>query len=31
VLTGDGVHPTSGGADVFAFVVTDTVRAFLDR
>ena len=31
VLTGDGVHPTNGGADVFAFVVTDTVRAFLDR
>jgi lysophospholipase L1-like esterase len=31
VLTSDGVHPTSGGADVFAFVVTDTVRAFLDR
>ena len=31
VLTGDGVHPTSGGADVFAFVVTDTLRAFLDR
>jgi lysophospholipase L1-like esterase len=31
VLTGDGVHPTTGGADVFAFVVADTVRAFLDR
>jgi lysophospholipase L1-like esterase len=31
VLTGDGVHPTSGGADVFAYVVTDTVRAFLGR
>ena len=31
VLTGDGVHPTSEGADVFAFVVTDTVRAFLGR
>jgi len=31
VLTGDGVHPTSDGADVFAFVVTDTLRAFLDR
>ncbi len=31
VLTGDGVHPTNGGADVFAFVVTDTVRAFVDR
>ncbi len=31
VLTGDGVHPTTDGADVFAFVVTDTVRAFLGR
>ncbi len=31
VLTSDGIHPTNGGADVFAFVVTDTVRAFLDR
>jgi lysophospholipase L1-like esterase len=31
VLTGDGVHPTSDGADVFAFVVTDTLRAFLGR
>ena len=31
VLTADGVHPTTDGADVFAFVVTDTVRAFLDR
>jgi hypothetical protein len=31
VLSGDGVHPTSGGADVFAYVVTDTVRAFLGR
>jgi len=31
VLTADGVHPTEGGAEVFAFVVTDTVRAFLDR
>ena len=31
VLTGDGVHPTPDGADVFAFVVTDTVRAFLGR
>ncbi len=31
VLTGDGVHPTEDGTDVFAFVVTDTVRAFLDR
>ncbi len=31
ILSGDGVHPTTDGADVFAFVVTDTVRAFLDR
>lgn len=31
VLSSDGVHPTTNGADVFAFVVTDTVRAFLDR
>ena len=31
VLTGDGVHPTTGGTEVFAFVVTDTARAFLDR
>jgi lysophospholipase L1-like esterase len=31
VVSGDGVHPTTDGADVFAFVVTDTVRAFLDR
>lgn len=31
VLSGDGVHPTTDGADVFAFVVTDTVRVFLDR
>jgi lysophospholipase L1-like esterase len=31
VLVGDGVHPTNDGADVFAFVVTDTVRAFLGR
>jgi lysophospholipase L1-like esterase len=31
VLTGDGVHPTTEGADVFAFVVTDTVRRFLAR
>ncbi len=30
VLTGDGVHPTEAGQDVFGFVVTDTVRAFLD-
>lgn len=31
VLTGDGVHPTTDGADVFAFVVTDTVRRLLAR
>ena len=31
VLSGDGIHPTTDGADVFAFVVTDTVRAFLGR
>jgi lysophospholipase L1-like esterase len=31
VLTGDGVHPTTDGADVFAFVVADTVRVFLGR
>ena len=31
VLTDDGVHPTTDGADVFAYVVTDTVRAFLAR
>jgi lysophospholipase L1-like esterase len=31
VLTSDGVHPTTDGADVFAFVVTDTLKAFLDR
>jgi lysophospholipase L1-like esterase len=31
VLTGDGVHPTPGGTEVFAFVVTDTARAFLGR
>jgi lysophospholipase L1-like esterase len=31
VLTNDGVHPTTAGADVFAFVVTDTVRRFLAR
>ncbi len=31
VLTGDGVHPTTDGADVFAFVVTETLSAFLDR
>ena len=31
VLTSDGVHPTSDGSEVFAFVVTDTARAFLGR
>ena len=31
VLSSDGVHPTVDGADVFAFVVTDTVNAFLGR
>jgi lysophospholipase L1-like esterase len=31
VLTGDGVHPTVDGADLFAFIVTDTVRRFLGR
>lgn len=31
VLTGDGVHPTTDGADVFAFVVTETVHRFLAR
>lgn len=31
VLTSDGVHPTTEGTEVFAFVVTDTARAFLGR
>lgn len=31
VLTGDGVHPSNSGRDVFAFVVADTVQAFLNR
>jgi len=31
VLSDDGVHPTDEGAEVFAFIVTDTVRAFLGR
>lgn len=31
VVTGDGVHPTTEGTEVFAFVVTDTARAFLGR
>jgi lysophospholipase L1-like esterase len=29
VLVGDGVHPTDAGNDVFAYVVADTVQAFL--
>jgi lysophospholipase L1-like esterase len=29
VLVGDGVHPTQAGNDVFAYVVADTVQAFL--
>jgi lysophospholipase L1-like esterase len=29
VLVADGVHPTPEGTEVFAFVVTDTARAFL--
>ena len=29
VLVADGVHPTPDGTEVFAFVVTDTARAFL--
>jgi hypothetical protein len=31
VLRVDGVHPSDSGKDVFAFVVADTVQAFLDR
>ena len=31
VLTGAGVHPTSDGTEVFAFVVADTARVFLGR
>ena len=31
VMTSDGVHPTPAGTEVFAFVVTDTARAFLGR
>ena len=31
VTVGDGVHPTESGKDAFAFVVADTVQAFLDR
>lgn len=31
ITVGDGVHPTESGKDAFAFVVADTVQAFLDR
>lgn len=31
VLSGDGVHPTTDGSVWFAYVVSDTVRAFLGR
>ena len=31
VLSYDGVHPSTDGTEVFAFVVTDTVSAFLGR
>ena len=31
VTSRDGVHPTPEGTEVFAFVVTDTARAFLGR
>ncbi|RLE26600.1 MAG: hypothetical protein DRJ50_00525 [Actinobacteria bacterium] len=31
VVSGDGVHPSDSGKEVFAFVVADTVQAFLDR
>lgn len=31
VMSYDGVHPTTDGTEVFAFVVTDTVSAFLGR
>lgn len=31
VLVADGVHTTDNGADMFAFVVTDSTRAFLGR
>lgn len=31
VLVADGVHTTDAGADTFAFVVTDSTRAFLGR
>jgi lysophospholipase L1-like esterase len=31
VLSFDGVHPSTDGTEVFAFVVTDTISAFLGR
>jgi lysophospholipase L1-like esterase len=31
VLSGDAVHPTTAGTEVFAAVVADTVRSFLGR
>lgn len=31
VLTDDGVHPTVDGSEIFAAVVANTVRTFLDR
>ena len=31
VMSSDGVHPSDDGTEAFAFVVTDTTRAFLDR
>ena len=31
VMSSDGVHPSDDGTKAFAFVVTDTTRAFLDR
>lgn len=31
ITVSDGVHPTESGKDAFAFVVADTVQAFLDR
>ncbi len=31
VISGDAVHPTSAGADVFAALVSDSVAAFIGR
>jgi lysophospholipase L1-like esterase len=31
VLSFDGVHPSTDGTEVFAFVITDTISAFLGR